>query len=104
LAEKTIPKTLDLKVGAQVMLLRNRNIAEKDDDFTKDKKKALGLVNGSRGVIIKFIKSAMEDGNVPVVKFDDGQVLTIGRVDYALKRPNSDGVLFRRQVPLRLAW
>jgi len=36
-----VPKNLSLKVGAQVMLLKNLNIAA-------------GLVNGARGVITKI--------------------------------------------------
>ncbi|XP_053995462.1 ATP-dependent DNA helicase PIF1 [Hylaeus anthracinus] len=48
-----VPGKLTLKEGAQVMLLKNINISN-------------GLVNGARGVVIKFVD------NVPVVQFKSG--------------------------------
>jgi hypothetical protein len=52
-------KKLELKVGAQVMLITNRH---------KDK-----LINGSQGVLISFKRK------LPQVKFTNGKILVIGR-------------------------
>lgn len=49
-AQTPVPGKLILKIGAQVMLLKNINISK-------------GLVNGARGVIKRF------DNGIPVVKF-----------------------------------
>jgi ATP-dependent DNA helicase PIF1 len=101
IAEKTIPKNIQLKKGAQVMLLRNRSLY--DPGPAGDKQKSLGLVNGSRGVVVGFTKSVVGEGMVPIVRFDNGKELTIGRVDYVVRTPDSH-VLKRKQIPLKLAW
>ena len=41
---------------------------------------------------------------VPTVEFDNGIVTTVGPVDYPYKVPNTDSVIVRNQVPLKLAW
>ena len=101
IAEKTIPKEIDLKLGAQVMLLRNRN---RVFDNSGSSSGFLGLVNGSRGKIIGFTTSSVDDEEVPIVKFDNGKILTIGRAEYEIRSPDGDGLLTRRQIPLKLAW
>ncbi|PRW58054.1 ATP-dependent DNA helicase PIF1 [Chlorella sorokiniana] len=79
-------RTLDLKVGAQVMLIRNISHRQ-------------GLVNGARGVVERFSESQ----NLPVVRFASGKVLTIGRERWTVA---SGGRLAaqRVQLPLDLAW
>ncbi|XP_046969470.1 ATP-dependent DNA helicase PIF1 [Vanessa cardui] len=78
------PSKLLLKVGAQVMLLKNINVNA-------------GLVNGARGVVVRF-----EEG-LPVVRFKNKKEYTARTERWYVK--NSNGTLLcRRQVPLNLAW
>ncbi|XP_068618018.1 ATP-dependent DNA helicase PIF1 [Battus philenor] len=78
------PSKLILKVGAQVMLLKNINVNA-------------GLVNGARGVVVRF------DDGFPVVRFKNKKDYTAKSERWYVK--NSSGTLFcRRQVPLNLAW
>lgn len=86
------PKRLELKVGAQVMLLKNLDV----DD---------GLVNGSIGVVVD-LKS-----NKPKVKFSSGTV-ELNKEKWELTEDvvDANGVMkkkvvaFREQIPLKLAW
>lgn len=78
------PARLELKVGAQVMLLKNINVAE-------------GLVNGARGVVVRY------DSNVPVVHFKRGREYVAKPEKWMIRTP-AGGLLVRRQVPLKLAW
>ena len=80
----TAPGKLLLKVGAQVMLLKNINVAN-------------GLVNGARGVVIKFAD------NVPVVQFKSGTQYHAKLEKWSLKT-SIGSVIHRKQVPLKLAW
>ncbi|XP_026321289.1 ATP-dependent DNA helicase PIF1 [Hyposmocoma kahamanoa] len=78
------PAKLVLKIGAQVMLLKNVNVNA-------------GLVNGARGVVVRF-----EEG-LPVVRFKNKKEYTAKTERWYVK--NSNGTLLcRRQVPLNLAW
>lgn len=86
------PKKLELKIGAQVMLLRNVNIED-------------GLVNGSLGVI-----SGFED-KCPVVKFNNGLSHIVEKEDWEIKEQvvKDDTIKYkvvarRTQIPLKLAW
>ncbi|KAB0795079.1 hypothetical protein PPYR_11918 [Photinus pyralis] len=72
-----------LKIGAQVMLLKNLNISS-------------GLVNGARGVVVGF------EDNLPVVTFRN-QKCAIKQERWLCKTP-SGMVITRMQVPLKLAW
>ena len=77
LADKKCPTELRLKVGAQVVLLQNQPKA--------------GLVNGSRGVCIRFETAGVElsaaeasygvpkgtYSNCPVIRFDNGVKMTV---------------------------
>uniref|UniRef100_A0A182J2D1 ATP-dependent DNA helicase PIF1 n=1 Tax=Anopheles atroparvus TaxID=41427 RepID=A0A182J2D1_ANOAO len=77
------PAKLTLKIGAQVMLLKNYNIAE-------------GLVNGARGVILNFVQG------LPLVKFKRRELLV--RSEKWSVKTASGMVLTRTQLPLKLAW
>ncbi|CAH2093009.1 unnamed protein product [Euphydryas editha] len=78
------PSKLLLKVGAQVMLLKNINVNA-------------GLVNGARGVVVRF-----EEG-LPVVRFKNKKEYTARTERWYVKNSNGS-LLCRRQVPLNLAW
>ncbi len=87
------PSKLELKVGAQVILLKNLNPAE-------------GLVNGSVGVVEKLYEGTCE------VKFATG-IFPIDPHEWEVKQNELDPitnlmkkvtVAKRKQLPLRLAW
>lgn len=78
------PSKLILKIGAQVMLLKNVNVNA-------------GLVNGARGVIIRF------DEGYPVVRFKNKKEFTARPERWYVKNPNGS-LLCRKQIPLNLAW
>ncbi|XP_013401768.1 ATP-dependent DNA helicase PIF1 [Lingula anatina] len=78
---------LELKMGAQVMLLKNLDAQR-------------GLVNGARGVVTGFNN---EHQGLPVVKFIGGVETTVRFERWTVKA--SGGMhLTRRQLPLQLAW
>ncbi|XP_050476017.1 ATP-dependent DNA helicase PIF1 isoform X2 [Bombus huntii] len=79
-----VPDKLVLKIGAQVMLLKNINVAN-------------GLVNGARGVVIKFVE------NIPVVQFKSGIQYHAKLEKWNLKT-STGSIVHRIQVPLKLAW
>jgi len=84
-----MPDVVNLKVGAQVMLTRN-----------KDLESSRGLVNGSRGVVERF-----DSEGLPFVRFDNGRVDKIVRVEAMRYNPDGGpGALVRKQIPLKLAW
>lgn len=100
--ENVIPEKIDLKIGAQVMLLRNRSRMTYGGAI-----QATGpsLVNGSRGKVVGFSESVVHSGvMVPTVAFDNGMIVTIGPVEYSYSGPGGDGKLIRYQIPLKLAW
>jgi hypothetical protein len=87
-----LPDEVGLKIGAQVMLTRN-----KDLDSGADR----GLVNGSRGVVQDFHSF----DKLPIVRFDNGRVERINRVEAVRYNPDGGpGVLIRKQLPLKLGW
>ncbi|XP_012223199.2 ATP-dependent DNA helicase PIF1 [Linepithema humile] len=79
-----IPGKLVLKVGAQVMLLKNINVNS-------------GLVNGARGVVIDF------KNDIPVIQFRCGTRYEAKMEKWTIKT-SSGAFVHRKQVPLKLAW
>lgn len=80
------PTLLTLKIGAQVMLLKNINVAD-------------GLVNGARGVVIGYSNT----GGLPIVKFKNNKEYVTKPEKWIVKTPTG-ALLTRKQVPLKLAW
>jgi len=81
-------RRLELKVGAQVMLLKNTTQT---------------LVNGSRGVVEGFQRVSVDGEDLPVVRFMSGEVRVVHRADD--DKDIAGGRKIRRsQVPLRLSW
>ena len=78
------PRSLQICVGAQVMLLKNLDLAS-------------GLANGSRGVVIKFTQ------DLPVVKFLNGEERIID-MDIWDVEENDKPILRAKQVPLKVAY
>lgn len=78
LADKCIPNKIDLKIGAQVVLLRNRASTGPSGDDDAEEGGGDGpskkLVNGSRGIVIGFAQSKGTPELLPRVRFDCGQV------------------------------
>lgn len=82
---------VELRVGAQVMLLCNLDVAN-------------GLVNGSRGVICGFSSTAGTATPQPIVKFARSDAeLVIQSYSWEYKQDNIGSVFFN-QIPLQLAW
>lgn len=79
-----VPSKLVLKIGAQVMLLKNINVST-------------GLVNGARGVVIKFLEG------YPVIQFRSGGLYHAKMETWGIKTANGGNVQ-RKQVPCKLAW
>ena len=100
------PERLPLRVGAQVMLLKNNP--------------NLTLWNGSRGVITSFVptsaareytaietcpKTSAKYELLPVVRFSSGQEIVVGYDSFELEGTGKQRVrAFRQQLPLRLSW
>ena len=93
---------LRLKVGAQVMLLKQmyeEKIIEKigskkgEEKDSKISTPVHGLVNGSRGIVLDFAA----DGN-PIVKFLSGRTITVRPATWELEE------VTREQIPLRVAY
>ncbi|XP_057305688.1 ATP-dependent DNA helicase PIF1-like isoform X1 [Hydractinia symbiolongicarpus] len=95
-------KVLELKVGAQVMLLHNRCVKS-------------GLVNGARGVVIGFhsVNQACDEDDCeeddsgvigyPIVRFTNGMERVISTDQLSVSVAGKT-VAYRMQVPLALAW
>ncbi|GAB5356326.1 hypothetical protein AAMO2058_000281100 [Amorphochlora amoebiformis] len=91
------PAQLFLKVGAQVMLVKNL-------DFGSD------LVNGSRGVIVrfekletKFLGLSAPKNMWPLVRFQNGEERLMEPQEWGVEIRDKK-MAFRQQVPLILAW
>ncbi|MDD2840607.1 MAG: PIF1 family ATP-dependent DNA helicase [Rickettsiales bacterium] len=87
-----VPDVLTLKIGAQVMMLKNT--------FAKD-----GIINGSIGIIRSFDNKK----GYPVVEFTNGALLTITPNEWAVSKFNENTAqveveAMMIQIPLVLAW
>lgn len=80
------PGKLTLKIGAQVMLLKNINVSE-------------GLVNGARGVV----KGYTPKEGFPIIKFKNNKDYIAKPEKWIIKTPNG-ALITRKQIPLKLAW
>ncbi|NBV06352.1 MAG: hypothetical protein EBS06_03830 [Proteobacteria bacterium] len=85
-------ETLRLKVGAQVMMIKNT--------YQKD-----GIINGSLGVIKDFSQKK----SFPIVEFANGKIITIGSEEWLLEKFNETSKEISveaslNQIPLILAW
>jgi ATP-dependent DNA helicase PIF1 len=78
------PEILQLCVGAQVMLLKNLDLAN-------------GLANGSRGIVIGFMQ------DLPVVKFLNGEERIIDMEIWEVIE-NDNPILSAKQIPLKIAY
>uniref|UniRef100_A0A3P8T7X0 ATP-dependent DNA helicase PIF1 n=1 Tax=Amphiprion percula TaxID=161767 RepID=A0A3P8T7X0_AMPPE len=86
-AHSPVSRLIQLKVGAQVMLTKNLDVAR-------------GLVNGARGVVVAF-----ESGKhgLPRVRFLCGVTEVLKKERWVFK--SGGGIyLSRQQLPLKLAW
>ncbi|KAK3859893.1 hypothetical protein Pcinc_034023 [Petrolisthes cinctipes] len=86
-SQTPVTSSLELKIGTQVMLTKNMDVAR-------------GLVNGARGVITGF-KNGGE--GYPIVRFLCGQTTEIKYDKWTVRVPGGIS-LTRRQLPLKLAW
>lgn len=94
--------SLELKIGAQVMLIKNTSRY---------------LVNGTVGTVIGFTDVPQDYANtsnsiqvesLPIVRFDlaDGRLFTrvVARETWSQTLPSGEEIASRRQIPLILAW
>ncbi len=86
------PQSLKLKVGAQVMMIKNT--------FQKD-----GIINGSLGIVTGFSPKK----NYPVVQFSNDKILTIAEEEwliekYDLEKRQMVSEAKVMQIPLILSW
>lgn len=79
------PEVLQLKLDAQVMLLKNQG----------------QLVNGSRGVVVDFVEGAGQS-KLPVVRWLEGPTLVV--LPDKVEKSTPSGLTWREQLPLKLAW
>jgi ATP-dependent DNA helicase PIF1 len=79
-----VPENIQLCVGAQVMLLKNLDLAN-------------GLANGSRGVVSSFVE------DLPMVKFLNGEERLIEMNVWEVEE-NEKPILSAQQIPLKVAY
>lgn len=85
-------ETLKLKIGAQIMMLKNT--------YKKE-----GIINGSLGIIIGFSPKK----NYPIVEFSNGKIINITPEKWAVEKYNEKlkemvEQASMTQIPLILAW
>ena len=104
---------VELKAGAQVMLLRNLDLSGGPDGSRQ-------LVNGSRGVVVGFVSrhdpavapaapeaiadlAVWQGAELPVVRFLNGAEIAVLPTTFR-STVHGAGECMRTQVPLKLAW
>jgi GTPase SAR1 family protein len=80
------PEVLDIKIGTQVMFVKNNFEA--------------GYVNGTRGQVIGYSKL----NNMPIVKTIDGNEITVEPSVWAVATDDGKVIASITQIPLRHAW
>ncbi|CAG2101112.1 unnamed protein product [Medioppia subpectinata] len=83
-------RTLELKVGAQVMLNRNIDVGR-------------GLVNGLNGKVMKMEREKSDGRLYPRIQFVNGCEAVIKRENWVIRVAN-DRFVSRRHLPLQLSW
>lgn len=86
LETQLVPHDLHLKVGAQVMLLKNLSVLD-------------GLYNGTQGVVTGFSHAE----RLPIVRFENGRVRALDVTNFDVERDRVI-VATRHQIPLKLSW
>lgn len=87
-----VPQLLQLKIGAQVMMIKNT--------YQKE-----GIVNGSLGIVIGFSPKK----NYPIVEFNNKKIITIAKEEWLIDRYDENkGLVINEagvvQIPLVLSW
>ncbi|MBL6664806.1 MAG: AAA family ATPase [Rickettsiales bacterium] len=87
-----VPEFLQLKIGAQVMMIKNT--------YQKE-----GIINGSLGIIKDFSPRK----NYPLVEFSNGKILTIAPEEWLIEKYDEQKNMIVteagvNQIPLILAW
>ncbi len=92
------PAVLTLRVGAKVMLTRNKYDYEEDARYTR-------FVNGDRGTVVRLPDgSRPESGEAVVVELDSGGTVRAESESWDIKNADGDVLATMVQYPVRLAY
>ena len=78
-------ETLELKLGAKVMFVKNNYEA--------------GYINGTLGKVVDY-----SEEKLPVIELVDGSKLTVAHDEWAIEDDRGNALASFTQIPLRLAW
>mmetsp|Transcript_41942 Transcript_41942/g.72664 ORF Transcript_41942/g.72664 Transcript_41942/m.72664 type:complete len:407 (-) Transcript_41942:123-1343(-) len=92
-----LPEVLKLKLGARVMMLKNRRLPNQCEFGQAP------IVNGSLGRVVDFQRMPTTNEIFPVVHFDSGARELVARESVSGTAPGQ-GEYRRMQLPLKLAW